>query len=295
MDIDFVITYVDCSDPVWQETYAKNVKRKSFNASRYRSWDNLVYLFRGVAKFMPWIRNLFLVVQSESQVPAWVNRSTVKVITHDMIIPKRFLPTFNSCTIEMFLWKIPGLSENWIYSNDDTFPIGDLKESDFFASNGYPKIHFKGPMRFNDFNLFRSQCRSGMDISGVFPDERNIIIKPDHIFLAHRKSTGERLYAANNSRIHDTITKTRHRKNCNQYIYSYSEYRYKTYIDHRINYIYSCFSQTPLKKMLSAITSGKYQAICVNDDMMDIDFEYYKKSINSAFSAILGEKSKYEI
>ena len=33
---------------------------------------------------MPWINNLYLVVFSDSHVPKWINRETVKVITDDM-------------------------------------------------------------------------------------------------------------------------------------------------------------------------------------------------------------------
>ena len=36
-------------------------------------------------------------------------------------IPNNFLPTFNSCTIEMFIGNIKGLSEYFIYGNDDMF------------------------------------------------------------------------------------------------------------------------------------------------------------------------------
>jgi hypothetical protein len=68
---------------------------------------------------MPWINNLYLVVFSDSQVPKWINRETVKVITDDMYIPSKFLPTFNTSTKQTHFQFIPGLEEHFIWADDD--------------------------------------------------------------------------------------------------------------------------------------------------------------------------------
>ena len=65
------------------------------------------------------MENVFLLVSGETQVPSWVDRSVVNVVLHKDIIPERFLPTFNSTTIEMFMHRIPGLGEEFLYFNDD--------------------------------------------------------------------------------------------------------------------------------------------------------------------------------
>ena len=56
-DIDIVIPWVDGSDPEWQEEFrkyaAKEMGRDSNTEIRYRDWDNLQYLFRGIEKFAP--------------------------------------------------------------------------------------------------------------------------------------------------------------------------------------------------------------------------------------------------
>src|SRR5574344_1782172 len=130
--IDFVFPYVNCNDPVWLEQYKENNKNIIFNPLRFRAWGLLKYVFRGIDKFMPWINNVYMIVSSDSQIPAWINKENVKIITHKQIIPKEFLPTFNSTTIEMFLKNIPNLSEKFIYSNDDLYFINKLDKSDFF-------------------------------------------------------------------------------------------------------------------------------------------------------------------
>ena len=50
--IDFVVMWVDCNDPVWQN------KKKTYDDGngessneRYRDWDNLRFWFRSVEKY----------------------------------------------------------------------------------------------------------------------------------------------------------------------------------------------------------------------------------------------------
>ena len=101
-------------------------------AKRYRDWGTLKFLLRGIEKHIPSIENVFLLVSGDSQVPSWVDRSVVRVVLHRDIIPERFLPTFNSTTIEMFMHRIPGLAEEFLYFNDDMFPVMDCAPEDFF-------------------------------------------------------------------------------------------------------------------------------------------------------------------
>ena len=53
-DIDIVIPWVDGSDPEWQQEYRKYVAvetgRDNNTEIRYRDWDNMQYLFRGIEK-----------------------------------------------------------------------------------------------------------------------------------------------------------------------------------------------------------------------------------------------------
>ena len=127
--MDIVITYVDGNDPLWQEDFRKAVGAEAI-VKRYRDMGTFPYLFRGLEKYMPFTDNVFLVVSRESQVPSWINRDRVKVVTHAEIVPPEKLPLFNSCAIEQFLHRIPGLGEQFIYFNDDCFPVAPLAPED---------------------------------------------------------------------------------------------------------------------------------------------------------------------
>lgn len=87
---------------------------------------------------MPFIRTVHLVVSNIEQVPEWLDQSKVHVVLHKDIIPEDLLPTFNSTTIEMYLCKILGLAEHFIYSNDDMMPMNDMAVGDFFNEDGMP-------------------------------------------------------------------------------------------------------------------------------------------------------------
>ena len=131
--MDIIIAYVDGQDPVWQKDYEVYMNAPVL-AKRFRDWGTLPYLFRGIQYRMPFIENVFLVVSHESQVPEWVDRDNVKVVLHKDYIPQEYLPTFNSTTISLFLHRIPGLGEQYLYFNDDIFPVGECRPEDYFRN-----------------------------------------------------------------------------------------------------------------------------------------------------------------
>ena len=125
--IDFVITWVDGNDPKWQEEKDKTLIAQGLGVhidgrkERYRDWDNLQYWFRGVEKYAPWVRKIHFVTWGH--MPEWLNVDHPKlhIVKHEDFIPKEFLPTFNSHTIEWNFHRIEGLSEHFLYFNDDMF------------------------------------------------------------------------------------------------------------------------------------------------------------------------------
>ncbi|MBR6908270.1 hypothetical protein IKN40_07520 [bacterium] len=83
-------------------------------------------------KFTPWVNNVFFVTCGHY--PSWLNLNhpKLKFIKHEDYIPKEYLPTFCSHTIELNFHRIKELSEHFVYFNDDTFIINHMRESDFF-------------------------------------------------------------------------------------------------------------------------------------------------------------------
>ena len=138
--IDLVYTWVDGADPEFlrqRQLYSgkKDIPLASASPERWRDHHELRYSLRSVAAFSPWIRHVFLV--TNGQRPNWLaNHRKISVITHDQILDRKYLPTFNSHVIESALHRIPGLSEHYIYLNDDIMFLRPMEPGDFFTGNG---------------------------------------------------------------------------------------------------------------------------------------------------------------
>ncbi len=148
MVIDLVYLWVDGNDPQWQakrNAILGNAKTntETNGKGRYANNDELKYSLRSVEKYAPWIRNVFIV--TDEQKPDWIDVKNlhIKIVSHKDILPKESLPCFNSRVIEAYLYKIPGLSEHFLYANDDMFFHADVKPDFFFMDDGFPIVRLK--------------------------------------------------------------------------------------------------------------------------------------------------------
>lgn len=132
--IDFVITWVDGNDPVWQKERAKYKGEDAGDSGpeRYRDWNLLKYWFRGVETFAPWVNQIHFV--TFGHLPPWLNTDHPKlhIVRHEDFIPSEYLPTFSSRTIDFNLHRIKGLAEQFVYFNDDMFLTAPVSPSLFF-------------------------------------------------------------------------------------------------------------------------------------------------------------------
>ena len=148
--IDAVYTWVDGSDPDWvarknrtlRELGAPVDHELSANRSRYTSRDELRYSLRSLETHADWVRHVYLV--TDDQVPEWlrVDHPRLTVISHrDLFAGRGRLPTFNSHAIESQLHHIHGLSEHFLYLNDDVFFGRPVAPEQFFTGNGLALFH----------------------------------------------------------------------------------------------------------------------------------------------------------
>lgn len=142
--IDIVYTWVDGSDPEWQrrraEVTATPYHPEAASDARYISRDELRYSLRSVHMFAPWVRNIFVV--TDDQVPAWLetNHPKIHMVSHKEIFTDLgALPTFNSRAIESQLHHIDGLSNHFLYLNDDMFFARPVVPNQFFTATGLSK------------------------------------------------------------------------------------------------------------------------------------------------------------
>lgn len=302
IEIDLVVPFVDGEDPNWIEVYNQFAPEKIDNVQingvqRFRKSINFKFLFRGVEKFAPWIRKVFLLVQQDSQVPEWINRENVEVIYHHDIIPEKHLPIFQSQAFEMYLDRIPGLSECFLYANDDMYITREMYPEDFFDGDKVCMKIQDRPIQNLPPPLWQISILNGNELIYEKPlknilNSRTYRVPVIHGIRAYLKSNMTELNQKYAEKIDNSITKFRDNKNFN--IYLYDMYLEKTgksappgyqnaYVD----------SKTSFQSIKDKIFDRRFKVICINDteETYDKDKEW---QIFRTFEKIFPEKSKYE-
>ncbi len=291
--MDIVITYVDGNDPVWKQDYEKYTNVPVMQ-KRFRDWGTLKYLLRGIEVNMPFVRNVYLVVSHPSQVPEWADQSDLKVVLHKDIIPADYLPTFNCNPIEMHLHRIEGLDEEYLYFNDDLYPLAPCRPEDFFRDG-------KGVLGFSSHflvsGMYKKICRNSdthaRKALGLKPSF--CFMRPQHTCTPMFKSECEQLYSILEQDILASLTRVRTGENLNQYLFlDYQLYKGRMINEKISNKHYSVAVASP-EKLKSFILSPTRNLMCVND--VHLSEERYLKlrsAMIEAFEMKFPQKSRFE-
>lgn len=143
--VDLVYLWVNGNDSEWKERKSKftGIEYKDTGKDckgRYSDNDELRHNLRAVEKYAPWIRNIFIV--TDCKPPQWLDTSNpkIKIIDQNILLAPESIPCFNSVIIEHRLHLIPGLSEYFLYANDDMFLNKEVSFNDFFTKDLKPIV-----------------------------------------------------------------------------------------------------------------------------------------------------------
>ena len=291
--MDVVITYVDGNDPVWKQDYEKYTNIPVMQ-KRFRDWGTLKYLLRGIEVNMPFIRNVYLVVSHPSQVPQWADQENLKVVLHKDIIPQDFLPTFNSNTIETHLHRIDGLDEEYLYFNDDLFPVAPCKPEDFFRDG-------KGVLGFTQhylaLGMYKKICRNSDLLARKALGLKSgcAFLRPQHICTAMLRSECETLYNAVKDDILKSLSRTRTAQNVTQYMFLIYQLLKGRMIRERISSKHCSVALATPEKVSSYIINPQRSILCINDVKLDdAKYEALRTAIHASFEKVFPEKSRFE-
>jgi len=326
--IDFVVPWVDDTDPVWRkkkEEHTGIVMTEGNSDVRYRDWDTLKYWFRGVEKFAPWVRYVYFV--TDDQKPEWLNVDHLKLrwVKHTDFIPHEYLPTFSCQGIEWNLHRLPEISENFVFFNDDVFLIRDTKPEDFFV-NGQPcdlprlgvlypdgffthilfnnvevaNQHFslKQSIKANPMKWIRGQSLAGLLKLMIYGRRDQIpnSISP-HIQLSFKKSTYEKLWEVEFDRIHATCSSPLRTKEVitSYCVRDWQLFSGEFYPKRPIGKSFHTASMSHSNEAIEYLRKRKGKVICLNDSEDEQEFELHKQMILDEFEKILPEKSSFEL
>jgi hypothetical protein len=324
--IDFVITWVDGSDEKWLEEKKKYQPDIDIDASlaRYRDFGSLRYLFRSIEKFAPWVRNIFLV--TNGQVPRWLNleHPKVKLVKHSDYIPQEYLPTFSSHPIEWNFHRIEGLSENFVYFNDDViltdyvkptdffkndlpcdiFGLGMVKPREYFSSIPFNHMlilnkhfNFKTTLRKNYKKFFKLKYRSRL-LKTLILSRQDVFygMYDPHITLPFKKSFFELLWKKEGELIDATCkNKFRSKDDVSIWLVRYWQLLTGNFEPRSDKFgKFYVMNKFVTNKKIDKIMS-KQQVICINDtNESALDFVTEHKMFENIMNDFLGEKSSFE-
>lgn len=330
MEIDFVVTWVDMNDPKWQQDFAKysgkidNTKNE-VSVARFRDYGLLKYWFRGIEKFAPWVRKIHFVTCGQK--PDWLDASHPKLnlVHHEDYIPKHFLPSFNSSVLEIYLHRIPGIAEHFVYFNDDFYIIDHLPQERFYK-DGLPQdiAAFRMNLgmslwskclknniriinqRFNKkevlkrdhdkwyFPEYGSKARLTKVLAGY---DKFVTLRTPHNAQPYTKTTFEEVWDYAGEEL-TTMSSNRFRSP-----QDYTQELFRTWQICRSNFMpYNTYKDTKMfpllfrsKQAVKAIREQAYKLVCINDNEHIRNFEQVMAETNAAFQHILPDKSAFEL
>lgn len=308
--MDIVLPFVTCTDEVW---FREALKQNNFilkglsnrtgmklKYNLFYDYGTLKYVLRGIDKFMPEIDNLFLVVSNREQVPDYVDQSKVKVVLHNEFMPENLLPNYDSGTIEMFINKIPGLGEEFVYFNDDMIPVNPISYDELFK-NGLPCIHFIENDRplttpsnkmcrlsfFEAMNSVRNETGVDLEFTG-----RELV--PLHMPTPMKKSVMDQYVAQERfpALVNFYCHKERQERCLNQYYWSDILYFSNQYApsDMQFKLVPLCDLRNFKVKDIGEET--KY--VCINDMGRNMSLTEVETIVKEQMDMILPEKCSYE-
>ena len=146
--LDIVIAWVDGADPILKQKRAryqssKAVASDAVATTRFASDDEIYYNIASILKYVPFCRHIYIV--TDQQRPAFIEEfvkqgicsaDKIRIVDHQDIFQgyEQFLPTFNTRSIESMIWNIEGLSDYFIYMNDDFFFNQAVTLEDFLVN-----------------------------------------------------------------------------------------------------------------------------------------------------------------
>jgi len=243
---------------------------------------------------MPWIRNIYIVMSiSETQIPNWLDTQNKRIhIVWDWeIVPHEYLPVFNSNVIDLYIPRIEGLSERYLYACDDYLVMRELKSEDFFSESG---IRLKvGRYKFMDCTYTRTIINSDWLICPQYISKENgyyILPYCDHAIVPHLKSENLKVMEKYQKEIEGSISRFREEKNLTWLIYPLSLME-KGLL--QLSSVKTKYTALRDENSIRNLNLSDCDVIVLNDEYRD-NYYYGKPLLINRLEKVLPGKSEFE-
>ncbi len=333
--IDFVVTWLDSTDPEWQKQYEfyKPNSKGDKSKARFRDMNIFPYWFRAVELYAPWVNKVYLI--TNGKFPDWINPNNPKLVLvkHEDYMPKELLPTFNSCAIELYMHRINGLSEHFVYFNDDMLLNGPVTP-DYYFKNSLPcdynkETCFNVPIytheeRFNismsmladigilnaHFNRWESVCKSpkrwfglhlgfkGLLMSSILMKQRLFVgFSNYHTEQAYLKSTFDEVWEKEPEFLKASCTRFREEVIANPYLFRYWQLAKNQFYPKKRKFATFHFTERKeINDIRKVLQNTDIISICLNDSSLcaEDDFDYIDSHLIKMMEEKYPIKSSFE-
>lgn len=307
--IDIVYTWVDGDDPEFQEIrrqYAPPDARPEISGPmRFTSHDELRYSLRSIGNFAPWVNHIYIV--TNGQRPKWLaGHPKLTLVTHRDILEPEYLPTFNAKVIESALHRIPGLSEHYIYFNDDMLLLRPLRPTDCFTASGLMFAYLEdipippGPPAKSDTATIWG-IKNARD-AVLRTRGRCINLRTQHLFYPQLRSIAEaceREFAADYDRFRRNRFRAMDDLQCTGFLHQAVAYLEGRSVCTRASYWYVNIGRPGVELLYEKIlaergTTEARMAVCLNDNTKS-RLEDAERLLSSFLERCFPEPSQFEV
>jgi hypothetical protein len=284
--IDIVYLWVDANDPTWlqkniefKESYNElnpdnfqNLTRDAIYTERYKQINELYYSILSVKKYMNWVRNIYVVV--DEQKPEWFDdlkqtMPNIHLVDIREIMEPQYIPCYNSIAIETNIYKIPGLSEYFLYFNDDMFVGNHISKQEFIRPDGKIIViphHEKIKTMYKEMTAHKYHIINMKRMLDYHFGEKERT-RIQHVPLLLRKSIYKEIVEKFPEEIRNNHTPFRDKINFHihyfvQWYMIEKKLAYMSYIPNVV--IYQTFTNEMILKYLENIQKGQYKLFCIN-------------------------------
>ena len=131
-------------EPEWE--WIKNISFVYIiNENENKIINELKYSLRSIERFLPWfLGTIFVIVQKITNNLSWLNKNNhqIKIINPKDFISKKFNGNYTRELIELFLDKIPSISEKFILLNQNQYFKHFIHPLFFFNKDFFPKYNY---------------------------------------------------------------------------------------------------------------------------------------------------------
>ena len=194
----------------------------------------------------------------------------------------------------MFLHKIEGLSDEYIYFNDDIFPVDKCEPTDFFRDG---KIILGFTRHWLALDMYKKQCRNSSQLAqkALGQEITKSFMRPQHICTPMLRKECEAVFEAVEPEILKSLSRLRTSENVNQYMFlDYMYYKGKC-IPKKIKKKHFSVAVSFGDEISDFIKAPTRKLVCINDvKLSESRYQTMHDSIINAFESRFPNKSRFE-